>query len=126
METKHIYFRSHIFLFILLPLVIIVGAVSFYRFIIKHDYVVGYEGVCDPYINKCFTGCENNECAKVYYYSKMKKYAPDLYKQCGENITDCEAASACLQGDRKCSIVYCDTEIGDSNCETIKGELLKN
>ena len=88
---------------------------------IKHDYVVGYQGVCDPAIGKCFMNCEDDACTKVDYYSEMQKYEPDLYKECGQDITDCAAASMCLLSDRKCSITYCDKKTSDDNnvCQTV-------
>ena len=120
MKNIHIKFREHFFLYIFLPLIILVGVVSYYRFIIKHDYVVSYQGVCNPATGKCFMSCNDNACTKPDYYSEMQKYEPDLYKECGQDITDCAAASVCLPGDRKCSITYCDKSTSDNNnvCQT--------
>jgi hypothetical protein len=80
--------------------------------------MVGYEGVCDPVLNigKCFEGCSDDACTEKYYYSKMVKYAPDLYKECGEDITDCEFANACLSDDRDCSVTYCNPEVESDTC----------
>jgi len=120
MENKHTHFRNHFFLYIIVLLIFVIGVFSYCRFIIKHDYVVGYEGVCDLAINtnKCFAGCNDDACTEKYYYSKMIKYASDLYKECGEDITDCEAANSCLQGDRDCSVVYCNSEVDGDACAT--------
>ena len=111
------YFYDHFFFFVLVFLVLIIGYTSYYRFMIKNDYIVGYEGVCDPATNKCFIGCEDDACTKESYYSKVEKYAPDLYRECGKDITDCEAASKCLPNDRKCSVTYCNTEVGGDICK---------
>jgi len=116
------HFRNHIFFYILALSVFVVSIISFHRFIFEHDYMVGYEGVCDPNTDKCFVGCEDDECTKEYYYSEMVKYAPDLYKECGSDITDCEAASVCLPSDYKCSVIYCDTEADGDVCEMFTGE----
>jgi len=116
------FFCDNIFLLILLPLVIISGVFSYYRFMINHDYKVGYEGVCDPFLKECFIGCEDAQCTTVYYYTKVIKYAPDLFKECGKDITDCEDASVCLPNDRDCSIVYCDVKINGDACETLTEE----
>jgi hypothetical protein len=128
MKTKRINFHDHIFIIILTPLVVFAGLISFFKFIINHDYMVGYEGNCDPVKEVCFKGCEDDMCTTEYYYSKIQKYAPDLYEQCGNDITDCELASKCLPSDTKCSITYCDEEIDVDSCETIKEEsmLLNN
>lgn len=113
MKTIHIHFRENIFFYILALFIIVISVVSYYRLIIKNDYLVGYEGVCDPAINKCFIGCEDDTCTEEYYYSKVVKYAPDLFRECGKDITDCETASVCLSNDRKCSVTYCNEVDGD-------------
>lgn len=95
--------------------IIIVACASFYRFIINNDYFVYYESTCDPYVNSCFESCEEDECT---YYMKVQKYAPDIYAQCGKDITDCESSSVCLSSDRECSITYCNEEM-DDNCKMI-------
>jgi hypothetical protein len=109
--------------FVILFIVIgIIGVASYYRFMINHDYLVSYEGVCNPAVEECFVGCEDEECAQEYFYSEVQKYAADLYMQCGKDITDCESASVCFQGDRECYVTYCSVEMGDDNCETFTEE----
>jgi len=112
--------RNHFFFYTIAVLVFVVGVFSYYRFMIKQDYMVGYEGVCDPVteMNKCFAGCNDDDCTEEYYYSKMVKYAPDLYRECGEDITDCEAANSCLPDDRDCSVTYCNPEVEGDSCAT--------
>jgi hypothetical protein len=83
---------------------------------VKQDYMVVYEGICDPNSKSCFISCEDDDCTKGHYYSRVEKYAPDLYKECGKDITDCRAASACIPGDHKCSITYCETGVDGNNC----------
>lgn len=113
MKTKY---KEHPLKYILIPLIFIISIVSFYRFVIRQDYLVRYEGVCDPTTDKCFLGCEDDACTQEYNYSKVVKYAPDIYSECGDNITDCEAASICLPSDRMCSITYCDTSVDGDIC----------
>ncbi len=113
-------FVGHVF-FYFVALVIVVSAVmSFYRFIVLNDYLVSYEGNCDPTTESCFVGCEDDECTSEYYYTEIIKYAPDLEKECGINITDCEAANICLPTDRECSITYCDPEIDGGACAVLE------
>ena len=114
-----IKFPDYFFLYFIVAVAFIVSTVSYYHFVIKQDYVVWYEGYCDPRIDKCFVGCEDDACTEEYYYSEIQKYAPDLYRECGNDITDCEDANVCLIGDRKCSVVYCDTEIHGDICESL-------
>ena len=115
--TFKIFLKDHSFSFIILFFVIVVTVISYHRFMVRNDYVVSYEGECDPSVSSCFIGCEDDECTTEYYYSKVQKYAPDLYEECGLDITDCDEASVCYPNDGKCSIVYCDPQIdGDDMC----------
>jgi len=114
-------FHKNILFYILIPATIMVVFISFHRFIINNDYIVSYEGVCDPMLESCFTGCADDECTEEYYYTNMQKYAADLLKECGEDITDCEEANICLPGDRDCSVIYCDSEIDEDMCFTLVG-----
>lgn len=119
MKTEQSHFRKHFFLYILALSIIVIGVFSYFRFIVNNDYIVEYEGACDPTMEKCFVGCEDDSCTKEYYYSSVQKYVPDLYRECGKDITDCEAASICLPEDLKCSVTYCDSEAdGNDACYT--------
>ena len=83
-------FKEHILLYTIVPLIFFSIGASFVRFIILNDYLVSYEGTCDPYTQNCFIGCEDDECAQVYYFNRVQKFAVNLKNQCGENITDCK------------------------------------
>ena len=102
-------FRDNMFSYIFVLLVILTGAISYFRFVVNRDYIIKYEGECDPETQTCFLGCEDDGCTKNYYYSKVQKYASDVERECGKDITDCKEANTCLPGDKKCSIVYCDS-----------------
>lgn len=111
------FLKDNFLLLVLFFAVIIVLFRSYDRFIVRHDYIVGYEGVCDTTIEKCFVGVDDTN-GEEYYYTKMQKYEPDLYTQCGKDITDCDAANVCFSNDRDCLIVYCDekTKNEDEEC----------
>lgn len=112
-------FHDNFFYYILTLLVVIMVSASYVRFMVNQDYLVSFEGACNPTTENCFTGCEDDECTTQYYYSEVVKYAPDLYRECGPDITDCEAANVCLPDDRKCSVTYCDIEVDGDTCETL-------
>jgi len=113
MENKDTKHNTHFFLYVILLSLIIVSTISCYRFFIKHDYMVSYNGFCDPAVEKCFVNYEDDTDETSKYYSKMEKYAPDLYKECGSDITNCKDASVCVPGDLNCSKAYCDNSAGD-------------
>lgn len=105
------YIKEHLFLYFLTLLAIIVIIISYFHFIIKQDYIVWYEGECDSATEICFKGCDDDACSKEYYYSKVQKYAQDLFNECGKDITNCESANICLKGNKECSVTYCNPEI---------------
>jgi hypothetical protein len=110
-------FRDNALKYILTPLLLLLIGSSYVRFVLLNDYSVAYEGECDPKSFNCFVGCKDEECIELYYYSKVVKYAPDLFKQCGIDITNCEKASVCLpENDTGCSINYCDPTEDESQC----------
>ncbi len=111
----HIF--NHAFFYILAVLFVVVSIVSYHRFVIKNDYIVEYEGSCDPSLEKCFIGCEDDACAKEYYFTEVRKYAPDLFNECGKDITECEDANRCLSNDRDCVISHCSVEIDGDKCK---------
>ena len=104
-------FPKHPLTYILVPLCVLVIAASFYTFIVSNDYIVEYEGMCDPATNSCFSACEDEECTAVYYHSWVQKQNSDVYAECGPDITDCDAAGVCLPTDQNCSIKYCDAAV---------------
>ena len=114
------FLSNNFFLLVILFAVIIVVFLSYNRFIVRHDYIVGYEGVCDSLAEKCFVAVDD-ESGEKYLYTKMQKYEPDLYAECGADITDCKEASVCLPNDRDCLITYCDEKTKNKNEECASG-----
>lgn len=114
-------FRENFFTYTLAPLIVVMVVVAYVRFMVLNDYVVAYESDCDPYVESCFVGCEDDECTQEYYYSWVQKYAPNVEAQCGIDITDCDVAYECLPEDGdKCEIIYCNPTIdGKDSCETL-------
>lgn len=118
----------HLLVLVLVPLIALSAAASYYRFILASDYMVSYEGECDPATESCFEGCEDDACETTYPYKQMQKYAADLEVSCGTDITDCEAASVCLAADRDCTVTYCDPENleEDESCYPAEEEPLES
>jgi hypothetical protein len=113
------HFKKHFLLYTVIPLLVLTSMASYYRFMVAHDYLISYEGECDPYAEDCFVDCEDDECTSEYYYTKVYRHAVTIAELCGEDITDCEAASSCMRGESDCSIVYCDVEVDGEACETL-------
>ena len=117
------HLRSHIFAYFIILAIFVVAGASYNRFIVERDYFVSYEGACDPSYESCFIGCEDEDCEVLYYYSQVKKYAPDVYRQCGSDITNCAEANRCIPGDKMCSVLYCDAET-DGECYSFTPEVI--
>lgn len=114
-------FHKNFFAYILIILFAFLTGAAYARFVIHRDYMVSYEGVCDPLTYDCYIGCEDDACSEPYYYMWVEKHAADLYAQCGKDITECDAANTCLSGaeDQACTIEYCDSTSVDAGCETM-------
>lgn len=105
------FIKKNLLTLLVTPLLILLVAGSFYRFVVLRDYMVTYEIDCDPTTDSCYEYCEDEACAEPYYYAYMEKYAAAVHKQCGLDIIDCESASMCLPEDGDmCTITYCDAE----------------
>ncbi len=113
-------FRKHFLLYILSLLILLLVSASFYRFIILQDYIVVFEGSCDPLTENCFIGCNNDECTDVYYFVKVQRHASELYGVCGTDITDCDLANTCtVKSETSCSVTPCDLLIDGDSCEML-------
>lgn len=105
------YLQKNFFAISILLLVAFTAIFSFNRFILQADYVVEYKVSCDPTINSCFVGCNDELCADQYTYAKVSRQATNIKKLCGKDITDCEAAQYCEQGENSCEVKYCEGEL---------------
>ncbi len=117
------HFKKYILLYTILPLLILTVASACYRFVVVQDYTVAYEIDCDPQTSSCFVGCEDEdpafgECNSEYYFAEVQRYAPDLLKLCGEDITDCVEATFCQVGENECSVTFCE-ESSEVKCEGV-------
>ncbi len=114
-------FRNNYLTIILTTLFVLLVGSSYLRFVHNYDYQVTYEGDCDPLTESCFVGCEDEECTSEYYYKNVYKSASALYEQCGDNITDCEAAQVCLEAEGDtCFFEYCIPDEGE--CAVVESE----
>jgi hypothetical protein len=116
-------FKKKILTYTIIPLIIFTAAVSYYRFVVISDFMVSYEGECDPEIESCFVDCADDECSEEYYYTEITRHHNEIESLCGEDITDCEAANSCQESE-ECEILYCDPETDEDACEEINQDNL--
>lgn len=117
MFIQHI--RTHFFSYTIAILTILAVSASFYRFLVIKDYIVSYEGICDPYTESCFVYCEDEECVEPFYYSTIERQAAEIYERCGEDVTVCDEAYECQPDVSVCSITYCDPAQDGDLCESL-------
>jgi hypothetical protein len=111
-------FKKNVLLYTLIPLTILLVLTSYYRFVVLEDYTVAYEADCDPQTQICFSYCEDNDCKEPYYFAKIKRYAKTLNEICGDDVSNCEAASQCQRNELDCNISFCDATSND-NCDEL-------
>jgi len=116
--------KKHILLWVLIPLLILAGGASYYRFMDSTDYLVNYEGACDPNTAHCYVDCADAECSEEYYYTIVERHARDIEALCGPDVSDCEAASTCTVSEKACSVTYCDPVTEADSCEDINATQL--
>lgn len=118
--------RKNFLIYTILPLLILAGASSYYRFMVTNDFLVSYEGICDPVTESCFVGCEDDTCENVYYYTLIERDAADLVNKCGDNISNCEESNSCIATERSCSITYCDQVLDTGLCDEVYKTFFKS
>lgn len=117
------HIKKHFLLYTVVPLLILTIGASYYRFMVSYDYLVRYEGVCDPYVQSCHLYCEDEACTEPFYYTWITRSAATLNELCtGGDVTECAAADACLANETHCSIEFCDPDASMTECETLDKE----
>lgn len=110
------HIRRHYFFYIIIGLIFLSVTASFYRFMVSHDYLVRYEGECDPYSQTCYEYCEDEACSEPFYYSWITAHGNDIIANCEKDVTTCDFAYTCVESS-ECTVSYCDPA-GDG-CEDL-------
>jgi hypothetical protein len=112
-------FKKNILLYTILPLLLLAISASYFRFMVTHDYLVMYEGECDPYVSVCFEYCEDEDCIDPFYYTEVVRSASQIHANCTNDITSCDFAyTDCGSDETECKISYCDMYSETGRCET--------
>jgi hypothetical protein len=106
---------------IVMILVIIVGAYRTYEYIVRKNFIIEVDTVCNPEINSCFSSEELNFGQNPYEKVKiMAKYADScLYEH------TCEQFSCGELSDESCEITFCSDQTVIEG-ETCVGEITSN
>lgn len=112
------HIKSHFFFYIITLFLFFLTSASILRFIILQDYIVSYEGECDPETESCFMYCEDENCTDPSYYTIIERHARELRETCGPDVTTCDQAYSCA-GDDSCRVIYCNPDNEDEICDNI-------
>lgn len=120
------FLSKHILSLVLVPTLLLVVAASYVRFFILQDYLIAYEGECDPATQSCYVWCEDTESEEsCSYYSVIERKAYEIAKKCDLDLSECDAAYACQEDVAICLISYCEPSVdGEESCDTINSERL--
>lgn len=124
MDTK-----SKILIWIFVALIIIAVALTFWRIMIKRDYVISSQIDCDPTVEKCFIwrcdptstvegeACTGDPETDVWYYQIAQRNASRI-PLCDPATDETCLPFACDEGEKDCSVTFCDPETAgeDEEC----------
>ena len=99
---------------------------SYWRFVVKRDFVVFMHTECDPFVERCFVErcdpaaegedewpCVGNEDEDVSFF-KIQKRNASFIPLCSSDDETCDPFE-CTKGEKDCSVLYCDED--DENFE---------
>jgi len=102
--------------------VLIIGSVGFtyWRIMIKRDYIISAQTDCDPYTEQCFfwecdpnsiedgVACTDNADDNSWYYQIVRRKAFNI-PLCDPKDENCQAL-ICPEGEADCSVEFCTAE----------------
>lgn len=101
---------NKIFYTVLVLLIVVSVATTFYKIVILKDYQIVAEVSCDQTIEKCFQYTDE-ESGEVSYYKLISKKASDIVAcEATEEKLGCTEELSCVDGEENCSYTYCDPE----------------
>ena len=109
-KTKTLYILG------IVMLLIVFFSSGYIRFFVYHDYYTSYKTTCDTTNESCFSECTDDNCHEKNFYKYIKRDASQLYALCGADITNCDAAKRCGEGEQSCEVIYCKSK---ESCSTL-------
>ena len=116
--------KSQIFFLVMGLLILGSVAVSYYKYMVKRDYIVQAEAECDPYTEACFVyvcdpeageECTGDLVEDTSYYKLINRNAKNI-PLCDPSDETCDAL-VCPEGEADCSFMLCDPATADEGAE---------
>lgn len=113
-------------IFFIVFFLLIAGSVgaSYYKFVVKRNYIVEAQADCDPYTKRCFVyvcdpaageECTGNPVEDTSYYKIIRRNAQNI-PLCDPAEEGCNAL-VCPSGEAECEIIFCDPETAGEDAE---------
>jgi hypothetical protein len=114
--------KSKVLLWALALLIVASVGVTYWRIMIKKDYVVEAQVDCDPYENECFVwecdpestvegeACTGDSEADTWYFAVAKRNAGKIPLCDSETDENCDPWT-CEEGEKDCEAVFCEESI---------------
>ena len=102
--------KSKILMWVFIFSVCISVGITYYRYVIKKDYIIFVHVECNPEVDSCFYyECEegDSEC-EIEYYKKIEKKAFNI-ELCDSESPDCKPLF-CAEGEKDCTITNCSVD----------------
>lgn len=112
--------KSKILIGVFVLLIVASVGVTYWRIMIKKDYVILAQADCDPYLEKCFVwecdpesteegeACTGDPEEDIWYYQNIRRQAFNI-PLCDPNEETCEALT-CPEGEADCAMEFCTPE----------------
>ncbi|MGB8815736.1 MAG: hypothetical protein WCC74_00650 [Minisyncoccia bacterium] len=101
---------------------------TFYKYVIKKDYMVLAYVSCDSQTESCFyVPCEGIDCtAEIDYYKIINKKAYNI-ELCDPEVEGCNPL-VCKEGEKDCEIIFCsaDTLSEGEECSIVTATVTEN
>jgi hypothetical protein len=112
--------KSKILIWSFVVLILASAAFTYWRIVVKKNYIISAWADCDPTVDKCFVWqCDPNatdeseKCTgdpekDTWYYQVIERKAFNI-PLCDPNDENCEALT-CPEGEKDCLITFCSSE----------------
>lgn len=105
---------SKIFLLVFFLILLVSVGATYYKMMIKRDYILSVQIDCDPYSEECFIDDSGED---TWYYKVLNKKAYNI-PECDPN-QDEDCVIACEENEKDCEEVLCSEETVEEGGECV-------
>lgn len=121
--------KSKILLWVFALLIVASVGVTYWRIMIKKDYVIESQVDCDPYVNECFVwecdpesdvegeACTGDPESDIWYFNVARRNASMIPLCDSETDENCDPWT-CEENEKDCETVFCEESIMEEQYAT--------